>query len=108
MTKIALDLHTWIAACVRELKYVYVGTFLRTQLGFQKNKKDKFFTIMAVVGMNPTLFGSYSKPHFFNYKKPYMIHFQDTYKILREYLRFTRNCESKRKFFTKHHQFNFI
>ena len=49
MTKIALDLHTWIAACVRELKYVYIGTFLRTQLGFQKNKKDKFFTIMAVV-----------------------------------------------------------
>ena len=49
MTKIALDLHTWIAACVRELKYVNVGTVLRTQLGFQKNKKDKFFTIMAVV-----------------------------------------------------------
>ena len=49
MTKIALGLHTWIVACVRELKYVYVGTFLHTQLGFQKNKKDKFFAIMAVV-----------------------------------------------------------
>ena len=27
--------------------------------------------------MNPALFGSCFKPHFFHYMKPYMIHFQD-------------------------------
>ena len=35
-------------------------------------------------------------------------HFQNTQKILRENLKFTRNNESKRDFFTKHPQVNFL
>ena len=33
--------------------------------------------------------------------------FQNTQKILRENLKFTKNSESKRDFFTKHPQVNF-
>ena len=58
--------------------------------------------------MNPTSSGSHFKPLFFNYIKPYMIYFENTEKILRENLRFTRNSGSKRKLFTKHAQVNFI
>ena len=35
-----------------------------------------------------------------------MVYFKDTEKILSENTRFTRNRESKRKFFTKHPQVN--
>ena len=45
-------------------------------------------------------------PHFFYYKKSYMVHVQNTLKILRKNIRFTRNNESKREFFTKHSQVN--
>ena len=48
--------------------------------------------------MNPTSFGSRSKPLFFNYIKSYRVPFQDTQKILRENLKFIRNSESKREF----------
>ena len=58
--------------------------------------------------MNPTSSGKYSKPPFSQYKKPYMVPFQNTQKILRENLKFTRNNESKREFFTKHPQVNFL
>ena len=58
--------------------------------------------------MNPTLPRSYSKPLFSQYIKPYMVPFQNTKKILRENLRFTRNSESKREFFTKYPQVNFL
>ena len=37
-----------------------------------------------------------------------MVHFQNTQKILRENLKFTRNSESKREIFTKHPQVNFL
>ena len=37
-----------------------------------------------------------------------MVHFQNTQKILRENIRFARNNESKREFFTKHPQVNFL
>ena len=37
-----------------------------------------------------------------------MVPFQNTQKILRENLKFTRNNESKREFFTKHPQVNFL
>ena len=47
MTKVALSLHTWVAACIRELKHVYASMFLYMQLGFQKHKKGKFSAIMA-------------------------------------------------------------
>ena len=56
--------------------------------------------------MNPTLPGSRSKLPFSNYKRPYIVAFQNTQKILRENIRFTRNSESKRKFFTKHFEVN--
>ena len=49
ITKVAHGLHVWVAACLHELKHMYVGTSLRTQLGFQKHKKDKFFVIIAEV-----------------------------------------------------------
>ena len=58
--------------------------------------------------MNLTLSKNRSKPPFFNYIKPYIVYFKNTEKILRENLRFTRNSESKRKFFTKHRQVNFL
>ena len=58
--------------------------------------------------MSSTLSGSRLKHPFFNYIKPYMVYFKDIQKILKENLRFTRNCESKREFFTKHSQVNFI
>ena len=58
--------------------------------------------------MNPTLFRSRFKTSFFNYVKPYMVPFQNTQKILREDLRFTRNNESKKVFFTKHPHVNFL
>ena len=58
--------------------------------------------------MNHTSSRSLSKPLFSQYKKPYMVPFQKTQKILRENLRFTRNSESKREFFTKHPQVNFL
>ena len=40
------------------------------------------------------------------FQKPYMISFQNTQKILRENIRFTKNSESKREFFTKYLQVN--
>ena len=49
MTKVAIGLCTWAVACVHEPKHAYTDTFLRTQLGFQRYKKNKFFAIMAEV-----------------------------------------------------------
>ena len=43
-----------------------------------------------------------------SFLKPYMVYFQKIQKILRENLKFTKNSESKREFFTKHSQVNFI
>ena len=37
-----------------------------------------------------------------------MVYFKDTQKILRENLRFIRNSESKREFFTKYPQVKFF
>ena len=49
MTKVTIDLRTWVAAYVCEPMHVYAGTFLHTQLGFQKYKKCKFSAIIAQV-----------------------------------------------------------
>ena len=49
MTKVALGLHMWVAACVCELRHAYTGMFLLMQLRFQKHKKGKFSTIMAEI-----------------------------------------------------------
>ena len=40
-------LNTWVAIYVRGPKHAYVGPFLRTQLGFQKQEKCKFSAIMT-------------------------------------------------------------
>ena len=45
----ALGPHTWAVACVRVPKHAYTGTFLHTQLEFQKRGNGKYFAIMAVV-----------------------------------------------------------
>ena len=58
--------------------------------------------------MNTTSSGSHSKALFSQYNKPHVVLFQNTQKILRENLRFTRNSESEREFFTKHSQVNFL
>ena len=49
MTKVALGLHMWVAACVHELKHAYAGMFFCMQLRFQKHKKGKYSAIMAEI-----------------------------------------------------------
>ena len=73
-----------------------------------KTKQGKFSTLMLRFGTNPTSSGSYSKPLFSNYKWPYMVYFQNAQKFHMKILRFTSNSESKREFFTKHPQVNFL
>jgi len=68
--------------------------------------KGKFSALKLRFGMNPTSSRSYSKPPFFNYIKPYIVYFKNIEKILRENIRFIRNSESKRNFFTKHPHVN--
>ena len=41
-----IKLPTWPSAHVRGPKHAYASTFLRTQLGFQKYEKGKFFAII--------------------------------------------------------------
>ena len=88
--------------------HAYAGMDLCTQLGFQKPMKDKFSALKTEVWNESHIVWSRSKPSFFNYIKPCMVYFQNIQKILRENLRFTRNSESKREFFTKHPQVNFL
>ena len=101
MTKVALDLRTWVEAWVREPMHAYAGIFLPTQLGFQKHEKCKFFENWLRFGLNPTLSGCHSKPLFLNYKKPYTVLFQKTQKSHGNNLRFTRKQWIKREFFHK-------
>ena len=64
-------------------RLAYVARVLgsyETQLGFQRAMKDKFFALKLRFGMNPTPFGSHSKPSFSQYKKLYMVHFQETHR----------------------------
>ena len=81
----------WACVCMHEFQKLWKASFSALKLGF---------------GTNPTLSRSRFKASFSNYKKPYMVPFQDTQKILRKNIRFTRNSESKREFFTKHPQVN--
>ena len=79
-------------------------------IGVLEAMKDNFFFLALKLGfgMNPTSFGSHSKPPFFNYIKHNTVYFKNAQKILRENLRFTRNPKSKREFFTKYPQINFL
>ena len=89
------------ASCMRQHTWACVH-----MLGFQKLWNASFSTLKKMFGINPTSSRSCSKSPFFNYKRLYMIHFQNTQKILKENRRFTKNSESKREFFIKHHQVN--
>ena len=83
---------------------MYVGMDLYMQLGFQKPKKDKFSALKTEVWIESHIvWEPFQTPFFQLYKALHGI-FQNTNKILRENLRFTRNNESKREFFTKHPQ----
>ena len=84
--------------------FAYMGRRIHTRP--PETMEGKFFALKLRFGMNPTSSGSCSKPPFSQYKKSNMVPFQNTLKILRENLTFTRNCESKREFFTKHPQVN--
>ena len=65
MNKVALSPRTWAAACVRGPKHAYAGTFLHTQLGFQKYGKGKFIAIMAeVFNESHTIWDSFQTPFF--------------------------------------------
>ena len=68
----------------------------------------KFSALKTEVWNESHIVWSRSKPSFFNYINPYMIYFKNIEKIIREKLRFIRNNESKREFFIKHLQVNFI
>ena len=82
--------------------YAHAGPILHTHSDFQKLKQGNFFAFMLRFGTNPTLSGNCSKPLFSHYKKPYMVYFQNTQISHWKILRFTRNNETKKKFFTKH------
>ena len=87
------------------LMYACAYMSLCMQLGFQKLWKVSFSTLKLRFGMNPTSSGCHSKSPFFNYIKPYMVYFKETEKrIWSKNIRFTRNSEPKRVFFTKHPQ----
>ena len=87
-------------ACVHKHGPMHVARVLETM-------KGKFFALMLRFGTNLTSSRRHFKLPFSNYIKPYMVPFQNTQKILKENLKFTRNIESKREFFTKHSQVNF-
>ena len=75
----ALGQLTWALAYVHGLKHAYAGTFLCTQLGFQKHEKEIFFAIMAKVWDESCIvWESFQALFFFHYKRLYMVYFQKT------------------------------
>ena len=67
--KVAFGLCTRVAACVREPKHAYASTFLRTQLGFHKHKKNKFSTITVEIWNESNIvWESFRTPFFPLYK----------------------------------------
>ena len=111
-THVCVHRHMYAYTCSRSTYtsfihvYLYMG--MRTHARVPKTMKGKFSALKLRFGTNLTSSESYSKPSFSQYKKLYMVPSQNTQKILRENLSFTRNSESKREFFTKHPQVNFL
>ena len=68
----------WPSTCVHGPKHAYTGTFLHTQLRFQKYKKCKFSAIMVEVWNESHIAWEPFHTPFFNYIKPYMVPFQNT------------------------------
>ena len=101
-------MNTHETTCTCNFLHADAGSILCMHSDFQKPKQGKFSTFMLRFGMNPTLFGNHFKPLFSHYKNPYTIYFQSTQKSHGKTKRFTRNSESKREFFKKHPQVNFL
>ena len=78
------------------------------QVRVPETMKAKFFYIKVEVCNEFHIIWELFQTPIFQYKKPYMVSFQNTHKILRENLIFIRNGESKREFFRKHPQVNFL
>ena len=78
--------------------HTHTYTAICTHARVPEDMKGKFFALKTEI---------WNESPFSQYKQPYMIPFQNTQKILQENLRFIRN-ESKREFFTKHSQVNFL
>lgn len=100
--------HAYACSKTAYASFINAYTYTRTHARVPETMKDKFSALKLRFGINPTSFESHSKSPFSQYKKPYMVYFQKTQKILRENLKFTRSSESKREFFTKHPQVNFL
>ena len=71
MTKVAIGSCMWVATCICGPKHAYAGTFLHTQLGFQKYGKCKFFAIIAEVWNESHIVWEPFQTPFFHYIKPY-------------------------------------
>ena len=84
--------------------HVYAYTSMCMYARVLETMKGTFFYIKVGFGMNLTSSESYFKPLFSEYIKSYMVPFQNTQKILRENIRFTKNSESKKESFKKHPQ----
>ena len=84
--------------------HVYAYTSMCMYARVLETMKGTFFYIKVGFGMNLTSSESYFKPLFSEYIKSYMVPFQNTQKILRENIRFTKNSESKRESFKNHPQ----
>jgi len=66
---VALGPHTWAVVYIRGPKHAYAGTFLHTQLGFQKHGKCKSFAIVAEVwNESHIVWGPFQTPFFPLYK----------------------------------------
>jgi len=79
--------------------YAYIG--MRMHVRVLETMKDKFFSIKCEVWNESHIVWKPFQTPIFNYIKPYMVVFQNTQKILRENIRFTRNSESKREFLSQ-------
>ena len=96
-----INLRTQLSPQVRRPDLAHIERISKTMQG-------NFSSLILSFRMNPTSSGSHSKPLFSHYKQPYMVYFQNTQISHGKTLRFTRNSESKREFFTKHPQVNFL
>ena len=93
--KACVRIHTYTHACLSSTcacyMHAYAYTGIRAHARVPKTMKEKFSAFKTWFGMNPTLFGSHSKPLFSDYKKLYMV--------------FKRQ-KIRREIFTEHPQVN--
>ena len=103
--RVCVCIHTYAHACSKpacaSFMHVYTYTSMRAHVRVLETMKGKFSAFKTWFGMNLTSSRSRSEPHFLTIKSHTWYLFK-TQKIIRENIRFTRNNESKREFFTKH------